>query len=258
MRCQVCGGTFDATGRGAACPYCGTKAEESITVKERDSSPKEEGVDIFERNIGGILEITALGADGSGWSGSGFLLTPDGYAMTNAHVAGDESLGGKPCRTMFANLLGERIPVDVVALCDAHCGSGGEEDLALIKLRRVPYGATPLRIADSARVRTGERVYAMGNSKGDGTCITSGIVSDKERPDPYYGTKVIMTDCAVNHGNSGGPLINEQGNVIGVIVRIKVDRRGEVADGMKYAIPTRSMMEFLRRCRIPLALDSEI
>jgi serine protease Do len=118
-------------------------------------------------------------------------------------------------------------------------GHGDGVDLALIKLSRVPQGAVRVTFENFNRVRNGERVFAIGNSLGFGTCITSGIVSDRSRV--VDGETLLMTDCAVNSGNSGGPIFNEEGRVIGAIVS-----GISGAEGMNFAIPASTVVDFLK------------
>ena len=95
-------------------------------------------------------------------------------------------------------------------------------------------------IDDFSRVRIGESIYVVGNSLGHGTCITSGIVSDRKRM--VDGQMLMMTDSAVNGGNSGGPVFNTAGNVIGLIVS-GIDN----AEGMNFAIPSDDVLDFVRQ-----------
>lgn len=239
MRCKVCNGECESIGGGKArCIFCGSIfSEESggASLKSSVVEKRGSGASVFEENIGGILEIV--------WqdskyihSGSGFLVRSDGYAVTNAHVVTFED--GRSCGTVTVKLKGQTLRANVVALGDNKHGSGAGVDLALIKLQRVPFGAKVMQFEDFANVRIGEQVYVIGNSLGYGTCITSGVVSDKARN--VNGKTLLMTDCAVNGGNSGGPIFNEKGKVIGAIVS-GIDK----AEGMNFAIPVSTIVTFL-------------
>lgn len=241
MRCKICNGECENIGGGKVrCLFCGnTFSAESVGASPRSSvaEKRDSGASVFEENIGGILEIS--------WqdekyihSGSGFLVRRDGYAVTNTHVVTHES--GRSCGTVSVKLCGKSMQASVVALGDDRHGEGKGVDLALVKLQTVPFGAKVLQFEDFSNVRIGEQVYVIGNSLGYGTCITSGIVSDKARP--VDGHMLLMTDCAVNGGNSGGPIFNGSGKVIGAIVS-GIDR----AEGMNFAIPSSTVLEFLRR-----------
>lgn len=246
MRCEMCGGTCLELGNGRyQCEYCGNvfhaaaarQAAPDVPMKSVSSNS---GTDIYEKNIGGILEIT--------WqegnilhSGSGFLVTRDGYCVTNTHVVTFED--GRSCGTVTAKIKGETFSASVVALGDRKHGEGSGVDLALIKLSRVPVDGHVLEFENFNNVRIGEPVFVIGNSLGYGTCITSGIVSDKERN--VNGKRLLMTDCAVNGGNSGGPIFNQKGHVIGAMVLSYTQ-----AEGMHCAIPSDTVVAFLRQCKI--------
>lgn len=258
VKCIYCGAPCNETGSGKyECPFCGATFDaEQLTPKSvKNTTPVkgEGGADVFEKNINGILEISCLSRSGS-WSGSGYIVSPSGYAITNAHVAADD-VDGKPCSKMMVTVCGKNIPATVVSLADDKAGNGNGDDLALIKLAQMPAGAIALTFEDSTKIRNGEPVYVIGNSLGRGTCITSGIVSDKSRVirnKPY-----IMTDCAVNGGNSGGPIFDEKGYVIGTINMQGRGYDGADAEGMNYAIPANIVLDFLRRNNIRPSLATE-
>ncbi len=173
-------------------------------------------------------------------SASGYLITVDGYAITNSHAVALDN--GKSCGQCTVKVAGETVSAKVVAMgtedSDMHCAN---DDLALIKLSRVPFGATPLRFGDYDKVRTGEQIYVIGNSLGAGTCITSGIISDKDRQSQ------LMYDCATNPGNSGGPVFNAEGLVIGTHVAGTSPKDIKV-QGMNIAIPCSAVKAFLNKC----------
>lgn len=236
MRCVGCGMDIGPTSK--KCPYCGTLNEgyEVGGKKLKQTAVDLGGEIVYEKNIFGIMEIITNKS-----VGSGFLFSSDGYALTNTHVIVDETF--EPCKKVVVRLNDELIQASVVEVGDDKGGRGSGIDLAVLKLHSLPLDATPLRFVDSRKVRNGERVFAIGNSQGDGTCITGGIVSDTNRQ--MNGKNYIMTDCAINPGNSGGPLLNAEGDVIGVNVSVRIDRRGNLADGMKYAIPSCDVIKFV-------------
>lgn len=238
MICKGCG--MDVSSK--VCPYCGTLLVANIennSVAATSALQEDSGESVFDSTIAGVLEITTS----CGSAGSGFLISRSGYALTNTHVVVDDR--HKACSKLFVKLNGERVAAKVVALGDDKGGHGSGVDLAVIKMDYVPIRAIALDFEDSLNVRNGERVFAIGNSQGDGTCITSGIVSDKSRM--FFGKKYIMTDCAINPGNSGGPLLNLDGKVIGVNVMVRLSSNGVMADGMKYAIPSNEAKKFAEK-----------
>lgn len=246
--CKCCSGTLKPHNGGYKCVFCGMTYDsleelrpQTETVRSRSSSipvaqKSEHGVDVFEANINAVLEIT--------WSdsmyrhsGSGFLITPDGYAVTNTHVVTHES--GQSCKQVNVRVCGATTVADVIRLGDDKHGSGNGVDLALIKLHSVPAGAKVVQFENFDNVRIGESVFVIGNSLGYGTCITGGIVSDKLRN--VNGKMLMMTDCAVNGGNSGGPIFNEKGHVIAAVVSGIT-----AAEGMNFGIPSSTIAQFLQ------------
>ncbi|MBQ6727892.1 MAG: trypsin-like peptidase domain-containing protein [Clostridia bacterium] len=221
------------------------------------------GADVFESSINGVLEIFCKSnkfktPEGQlkCWSGSGFVVTNDGFGVTNAHVAADDD--GTPLKdgNMTVSVCGQMVGAKVIALADKNKGNGGGADLAVIKLDTMPFNCRPLPIGNYNDVRNGEQIYIIGNSLGEGTCITGGIVSDKNRKGK------LMYDCATNPGNSGGPVIDSEGKVIGVHFSGKTVtasgagfnvKNGDVtlsninvkAQGMNYAVPSNVLLDFL-------------
>ena len=116
-----------------------------------------------------------------------------------------------------------------------------EIDIALIKLDRMPRGAGKLDVVDSITVRTGDTVYVIGNSLGEGTSITRGIIGDRDR------NGRLMYDSATNPGNSGGPVFNAEGLVIGTHVAGRCTDNGGKAQGMNFAVPSHDVIEFVRK-----------
>ena len=245
-KCMTCGGYMVLMNDTYYCPYCenlytaGTlqkTVRTSVGASAAGNSKRNEqsGVNVFDENIDGVLEI--YWEDGQyKYSGSGFIVNSDGYAITNTHVVTHED--GTGCSRVNVRIKGVETSADVIVLGDNKHGLGSGIDLALIRLAKVPGGAKALRFADFNMVKNGQKVYVIGNSLGYGTCITSGIVSDRLRT--VDGDKLLMTDCAINGGNSGGPMFNEDGAVIGVIVS-GIDG----AEGMNFAIPSSDVLNFI-------------
>lgn len=149
--------------------------------------------------------------------GSGFLINAQGYALTNHHVV-------RYAKNIHAELHDKRIlRVKVI-------GSSPELDVALIRL--IPSRRTGrvrfshVFLGDSSKVRVGEPAIAIGNARGLGFSVTAGIVSAKGRALNGVYENYIQTDAAINHGNSGGPLFNKRGEVIGINTAILRGGRG--------------------------------
>lgn len=249
MKCKGCG--MEVVSANGVCPYCGSPlsiTSPTMSTKTQSTQPvraSADGVDVFDKSIGGVIEVyTEYG------SGSGFLISKTGYALTNTHVVVDDK--NRPCKRIIVSLNGNKLNAKVIEIGDDKGGAGNGVDLAVLKLEQLPAGAAPLQFDDSSKVRNGETVFAIGNSRGDGTCITSGIVSDRMR---LFGSKYyVMTDCAINPGNSGGPLLNAKGKVIGVNTQVRIDENLKkelgltiMTDGMKYSIPSNEAKRFVEK-----------
>jgi S1-C subfamily serine protease len=144
--------------------------------------------------------------------GSGFLVDDQGYILTNNHVVSGMS--------SVQVILDDGTTVDAVLV-----GTDSIDDLALIKVEAsVVSGITPLEFADSSNIRPGQMAIAIGNPYGLSDTITVGVISGLNRDiDGLNGTlnDMLQTDAAINPGNSGGPLLNSQGQVIGINTAIE-------------------------------------
>ena len=240
IKCPNCGNDLGAPKAGVyRCGCCGKRMTDDDLgpVKKGAAASGGSGADVFEKNKNGILEITCR-FPGCASAGSGLLIDRSGYCITNTHVVTNNS---KPCNDITVKIAGENIRARIIALGDDRGGHGNGVDLAMIKLERLPMNAKVIELGDFDKVRIGESVYVVGNSLGYGTCITSGIVSDKRRN--VNGHMLMMTDCAVNGGNSGGPIFNAKGVAIGVIVSGIT-----AAEGMNFAIPMDTVQDFISKC----------
>ncbi|MBN3850166.1 DegQ family serine endoprotease [Paraburkholderia sp. Ac-20342] len=151
--------------------------------------------------------------------GSGFILSADGYVMTNAHVVDDAD-------TIYVTLTDKReFKAKLIGVDD-------RTDVAVVKINAS--NLPTITIGDSNKVRVGEWVVAIGSPFGLENTVTAGIVSAKGRDTGDY-LPFIQTDVAVNPGNSGGPLINMQGEVIGINSQIYSRTGGFM--GISFAIP---------------------
>jgi S1-C subfamily serine protease len=170
-------------------------------------------------------------------SGTGFLVKGDGTIVTNAHVVGDSS----QVKVRFDD-KGELVDAQVLSVDTS-------TDLAALKVESVPDGVQPLKLADSDQVQVGDTAVAIGYPLGLDRTATAGIVSGLERqisaPNGFSIDKVIQTDAAVNPGNSGGPLLNARGEVIGVNSQIATAGGGEGNVGIAFAIPVNTVKEVL-------------
>jgi serine protease Do len=151
--------------------------------------------------------------------GSGFILSPDGFVMTNAHVVEDASevLVTLPDKREFKARI---------------IGADKRTDVAVVKIDAT--GLPALKVGDVSKLRVGEWVMAIGSPFGLDNTVTAGIVSAKQRDTGNY-LPFIQTDVAINPGNSGGPLINMRGEVVGINSQIYSRSGGFM--GISFSIP---------------------
>jgi putative serine protease PepD len=191
---------------------------------------------VYERTNASVVEITvttqapADGPMGSGTAqaqGSGFVYDASGHVITNAHVVD----GAQSAKVRFAD--GKSYDATVV-------GVDASTDLAVLKVDAPSSALHPLDLADSSQVAVGDVVVAIGSPFGLENSVTAGIVSALGRsmkaPNGYTITGSIQTDAAINHGNSGGPLLDLDGKVVGVNAQIESESGGN--DGVGFAIPS--------------------
>ncbi len=231
---------------GAAAGTAGTVA----AVRAVDDSPSSAGGigtpivasstltvgQIYAKASPGVVEITASGVASRGSdpfgppqqgaaTGSGFVLDDEGHIVTNAHVVE----GATSLSVRFAD--GDEVAATLV-------GTDPSSDIAVIDVDVPASELTPLSFAEESTVEVGDPVVAIGSPFGLEGSITTGIVSALDRtieaPNGYAIDGAIQTDAAINHGNSGGPLLDASGKVIGVNAQIASESGGN--DGVGFAI----------------------
>jgi S1-C subfamily serine protease len=208
--------------------------------------------EIYERSAPGVVQVTstaiietepdlffgnpfAPGAQEERSLGSGFVIDKAGHIITNFHVVE----GALAVEVSFSNR--ETMKARIV-------GSDPSTDVAVLKVDARARALTPLTLGDSDAVRVGDSVVAIGNPFGFERSITAGIVSALQReitaPNLFAIDHVIQTDAPINRGNSGGPLLNAQGKVIGVNAAIETGGTGEVGNvGIGFAIPINTVKD---------------
>ena len=167
--------------------------------------------------------------------GSGFVMDKAGYIITNYHVIGD----AKDVHVSFSN--SDSMTAEVI-------GKDPATDVALLKVRASSRALKALRLGDSDGIQVGDQVAAIGNPLGYDRSITLGIISALHRslmsPQGTPIDRVIQTDAALNHGNSGGPLLNAEGEVIGVSSAISTGDTGAQGNiGIGFAIPINTVKD---------------
>jgi S1-C subfamily serine protease len=161
-------------------------------------------------------------------TGSGFVIDKNGNIITNAHVVA----GATKVTVSFGNK--EAVPAKVV-------GRDVSDDLALLKVDPSGLNLKPLTLGDSGSVQVGDPTIAIGNPFGLDRTLTTGVVSALQRkiqaPNGFTISNVIQTDAALNPGNSGGPLLDAAGRVIGINSQIETGGNGEGNVGIGFAVP---------------------
>jgi len=202
---------------------------EPITANQV-ASEEELLIEIYQDASPAVVQISA----GLG-SGSGFLIDDEGHILTNSHVVEDVS-------SVTVTLIdGTELDGDVLALDPA-------DDLALVEVDALDVShITPLTLTDSDEVQPGQLAIALGSPFGLEGTITVGVVSGLDRTltgDAGRSiTHVIQTDAPLNPGNSGGPLLNSDGEVIGINTAVE----SEAADGVGFAVPANTAKDVLPR-----------
>jgi 2-alkenal reductase len=213
---------------------------------------------IYSTRAAGVVTIHALseGIETVEAQGSGFVVSPKGYVLTNSHVftnAG-ESAKVEAADHLFVEFNdGDRVAANVV-------GWDIYDDVGLLKVNPRDHAINPVPLGNSAQVRVGEPVAAIGSPFGNVGSITVGVVSATERSirsitSQYRLVDAIQTDAPINHGNSGGPLFDARGRVIGINAQIRSDSGG--AEGVGFAVPIdsarRSMTQLIAGGRVSYA-----
>ncbi|MDE7221543.1 MAG: trypsin-like peptidase domain-containing protein [Oscillospiraceae bacterium] len=170
-------------------------------------------------------------------SGSGFILTADGYIATNCHVIS----GATEVQITLHN--GKTYAAEVV-------GSDADYDIAVLKVDPGEDKLTPVVLGSSAALNVGEDVSTIGNPLGELTfSMSKGIVSCLDREINLQGTpfNMIQTDTLINPGNSGGPLFNCYGEVVGIVTaKTSSDGNGSAAEGLGFAIPIDDVLDLIK------------
>jgi S1-C subfamily serine protease len=181
---------------------------------------------VVARSSPAVVKVTSGEEGAGGRLGSGFLVDRRGRILTNAHVLGDED------RATVTFDDGTESPAEVLGVDES-------TDLAVLRAEDVPTGVRPLPLGRSAGLVVGDPVLAIGNPFGLERTATTGIVSALKRiinaPNDFEIQNVIQTDAAINQGNSGGPLLDGRGRVVGINSQIASESGGN--DGVGFAVP---------------------
>ena len=196
---------------------------------------------LYERESPGV--VTVISGDGLG---SGFVISGDGEVLTNAHVVttgtGSRIRPSSQVYVKFAD--GNQVPAKIV-------GFDPNADVALLRISPAGLTLRPLPLGSTANLRVGAPVAAIGSPFGEEQSLSVGVVSATQRSiDSLTGFKIegaIQTDAAINHGNSGGPLLDASGRVLGINSQIETSS-GEGA-GVGFAVPIDAVRNSLAQLR---------
>jgi S1-C subfamily serine protease len=184
---------------------------------------------IYKQDAPGVVQVTATSASQGQSLGSGFVIDKVGHIVTNYHVVE----GAAVIQVAFSGQ--DQLTAKLV-------GTDPSTDVAVLKVDAHARALTPIALGNSDVVVVGDPVYAIGNPFGFARTLTTGVVSALQRsidaPNTLKIDHVIQTDAAINHGNSGGPLIDGAGRVIGVTSQISTGNTGQQGSiGIGFAIP---------------------
>ena len=262
LACAIVGGGAGVGGaaiyqnmnKGGTVVYEGERPKVQTVVNNNDGQPMT-AEQLYAANLAscvGITVNTTVNIFGqtttSAASGSGFVLTQDGYIVTNYHVIEDA-------------VDDSSVTIEVSFADDTKYTAklvGGEQDNDIAVLKIDATGLQPVTLGDSSQLVVGESVYAIGNPLGELTfTLTDGIVSALDRlittssQDANGNTvsttlNVLQTNCAINPGNSGGPLFDSYGNVVGVVsAKMTQSSSGVSAEGLGFAIPINDVKDII-------------
>ena len=233
-------GAGGGAGTYAALSGNGKTVVRQVTVSDSQPAASTSGLSvnaIYKRAYRGVVEVkvraTSTGPFGGSQQsaeGSGFVYDTAGHVITNQHVVDNAT----SVRVTFWN--GRTYSARVV-------GTDPSTDLAVLDVDAPSSVLYPVALGDSSKVQIGDNVVAIGAPFGLAETVTAGIVSALHRqitsPNGFAIDDSIQTDAAINHGNSGGPLLNAQAQVVGVNAQIESDSGG--SDGVGFAIPSNTI-----------------
>jgi S1-C subfamily serine protease len=210
---------------------------------------------IYRARSPGVVTVYATfpatrSASASSGLGSGFVVAGDGTILTSAHVITTAGHGlpapVERARTVYIGFPdGDRAPARIV-------GYDLYDDVGVVRVEPSAHVVAPVPLGDSSRVVVGEPVAAIGSPFGDPGSLSVGVVSAVHRSIPSITTNydlvdAIQTDAPINHGNSGGPLFDARGRVIGINAQIRSTGGGSGFEGVGFAVPIDSARRSLRQ-----------
>ena len=216
-----------------------------VAVNKVDGQTEMSDAEVYAANVNSVVSINVTGTSGTNWfgqpvqtasAGSGFILTSDGYIVTNYHVVGD-------AQTIQVTLYsGDTYDAQYV---------GGDEDYDIAVIKIEATGLQAVTLGNSEELNVGDHVLAIGNPLGELTfSMSGGMVSSVNRTINVDGTpfNMIQPDTSINPGNSGGPLLNSYGEVVGIVSAkySSTGSNGETAEGLGFAIPINDVSSMIQ------------
>jgi 2-alkenal reductase len=215
--------------------------------------------EIYRRRSAGVVTIysffdePAAGSADHAAQGSGFVVSPQGHVLTSAHVITNaaEQQPTEPAERVYVAFRdGDRIDAEIV-------GFDLNDDVGVLKVDPRDHKLAPVPLGDSSKVAVGEPVAAIGSPFGNVDSLAVGVVSSSRRSIPsltsrYNVVDAIQTDAPITHGNSGGPLLDARGRVIGINAQIRSES-GD-SEGVGFAIPINAA----RRSMAQLIEDGQV
>jgi 2-alkenal reductase len=222
-----------------------------------------EPAQIYARRSPGVVTIFAIFGDADNPTeeaqGSGFVISPKGYILTNSHVITNAGSGGpvRPADHLYVEFSDlDRVAAEVV-------GWDVYDDVGLIRVDPSDHHLTPMPLGDSSKVVVGEPVAAIGSPLGNENSLAVGVVSAVHRSiealtvDRYSLTDAIQIDAPITHGNSGGPLFDARGRVIGINAQIRSQNGTGNDSGVGFAVPIdsakRSVTQLIEKGQVDYA-----
>ena len=241
----VGGGVVWAVGNGGSATEVNVSSRPAtaVAIKTVDGKNAMTDAEVYAAGVNSVVSINVTGTNGTNFfgqpvktasAGSGFVLTKDGFIVTNYHVV-------KNADTVKVTMYnGDEYDAKYV---------GGDEDydIAVIKVEAADLQAVTL--GDSDKLNVGDHVLAVGNPLGELTfSMSGGMVSSVNRAINVSGTpfNMIQTDASINPGNSGGPMFNEYGEVVGIVSAKYSSTGNEAVEGLGFAIPINDVFAMIQ------------
>ena len=241
----VGGGVVWAVGNGGS----GTEVNVSsrpvtaVAVKTVDGKNAMTDAEVYAANVNSVVSINVTGTNGTNFfgqpvktasAGSGFVLTKDGFIVTNYHVVKDADT----VKVTMYN--GDEYEAKYV---------GGDEDYDIAVIKVEAADLQPVTLGDSDKLNVGDHVLAVGNPLGELTfSMSGGMVSSVNRAINVSGTpfNMIQTDASINPGNSGGPMFNQYGEVVGIVSAKYSSYSNSSVEGLGFAIPINDVFAMIQ------------